>query len=314
MYDLKGFGNELKKLRLSLTLKQSDVTKLTGVNEDTLRRLENGLSIPKIETLDNLSFVYKINLMILFDNYKQTPLHLIEKSLKEITPLIRKLDYAGIREIHRDLLSRFSKDIGKNWISIDKKFNQYFEYLSSLSNLHHSFNDKSRNDLAKLFSVLNLSLDKINKEDSSIHLDIMEIRIFVLLSIIYRYQDNFEVSERLLRIALRELSNKHKDNHDFIYFNILITSNLMTTYHRMDKHEEINNQFKQFTLVLEEQIGVKNIASLFIRVGINNHLIQESNDTSFLKVALTILENANYEDVADRYRKNFKDLYDFHGI
>ncbi|ABY92652.1 hypothetical protein JCM16816_10870 [Thermoanaerobacter brockii subsp. lactiethylicus] len=57
--DLEAFGEELKNIRKSLGLSQSDVTEQVFISRDTLRKFENGKVIPKQETLDLLSHLYE---------------------------------------------------------------------------------------------------------------------------------------------------------------------------------------------------------------------------------------------------------------
>ncbi|HSN66455.1 MAG TPA: helix-turn-helix transcriptional regulator, partial [Fusibacter sp.] len=69
-YDLSKFSSRLKSIRKTLGYAQLEVSESTGINSDTLRRLENGLSIPRFDTLEVLSQFYKVNLILLLDSYK----------------------------------------------------------------------------------------------------------------------------------------------------------------------------------------------------------------------------------------------------
>ena len=69
-YDLKHFGSEIRSIRNSLDLTQNDVSKLSGVHVDTLRKIEKGKVVPQQETLDLLSSVLKTDLNKLLLNYR----------------------------------------------------------------------------------------------------------------------------------------------------------------------------------------------------------------------------------------------------
>lgn len=69
-YDLEAFGNELKDIRKSLRLTQKDVAKQTLISIDTLRRIENGKVMPKQETLDLMSVIFKRDLNELLLKYR----------------------------------------------------------------------------------------------------------------------------------------------------------------------------------------------------------------------------------------------------
>nr|WP_300005478.1 helix-turn-helix transcriptional regulator [Tissierella sp.] len=64
------FGKALRNIRKDLSLTLSKVTLLSGVNSETIRRIESGKVIPKFETLEFLSNVYKVDLNSLFLEYR----------------------------------------------------------------------------------------------------------------------------------------------------------------------------------------------------------------------------------------------------
>jgi ribosome-binding protein aMBF1 (putative translation factor) len=51
----KPFGNRLKKLRESKTLSQGDIEKRTGLLRCYISRVENGHTVPAIETLEKMA-------------------------------------------------------------------------------------------------------------------------------------------------------------------------------------------------------------------------------------------------------------------
>ncbi|ADH61665.1 transcriptional regulator, XRE family [Thermoanaerobacter mathranii subsp. mathranii str. A3] len=69
-YDLEAFGNELREIRKSLRLTQKDVADQTLISTDTLRRIENGKVMPKHETLDLMSVIFKRDLNELLLKYR----------------------------------------------------------------------------------------------------------------------------------------------------------------------------------------------------------------------------------------------------
>lgn len=51
------FGTHLKNLRLSLGFTQKDVQRLSGLNINSLRKIENGDVLPRYDTIFYLSLV-----------------------------------------------------------------------------------------------------------------------------------------------------------------------------------------------------------------------------------------------------------------
>ncbi|HAS74604.1 MAG TPA: hypothetical protein DCS67_10715, partial [Clostridiales bacterium UBA8960] len=98
-YDLTNFSKKLKSIRNSLGYSQSEVAEKTGVNSDTLRRLENGMSIPRFDTLEVLSLFYKENLIILLDSYKVS---------SELSYFYDLIDYYMINEDYDSLNNTIS--------------------------------------------------------------------------------------------------------------------------------------------------------------------------------------------------------------
>ena len=69
-FNLISFGETLRKIRSELNLTLDDVSELSGVNSETIRRIELGKVIPKFETLEFLSPIYKHDLNAIFLKYR----------------------------------------------------------------------------------------------------------------------------------------------------------------------------------------------------------------------------------------------------
>lgn len=69
-YDMKKFGSVLKKIRKSLDLSQNDIYKQVGISPETIRRMEKGQTIPKYDTIEILSYIYKQDLLKLLAKFK----------------------------------------------------------------------------------------------------------------------------------------------------------------------------------------------------------------------------------------------------
>ncbi len=69
-YELTEFSSRLKKIRNSLGYTRKFVSESIGINVDTLRKIENGYNIPRFDTLESLSHLYKTDLLKLLNNFK----------------------------------------------------------------------------------------------------------------------------------------------------------------------------------------------------------------------------------------------------
>lgn len=65
-FDKDIFANILKGIRTSLNMTQNEVALESQLNTETIRRLEKGVNIPSLRTLEDLSVVYNIDLLKVF--------------------------------------------------------------------------------------------------------------------------------------------------------------------------------------------------------------------------------------------------------
>lgn len=310
-YKLVDFGRRAKEIRISMSLTQSDVRELVGLNEDTLRRTEKGITMPNIETLDLLSVAYQCDMNSIFSKYKITFDLYFEDRLHILMPDIRKLNYGVIDKEAKKFAKEFKEVKKINQTLIKFKMMQYCEYLKSLSNFEKAFADKSRNDITNLVIVTKYSLLELKTKSKSVKLDKLEIRIFVLISIIYRYKDEFSNSIVYLEAALSALQSRYKDDNDFLYFYFLIVLNLLTHYHRIDDYQSLDLLYKESLKVLEKKIGIPTLASYLIRVGVNKHYLNEDESVSLVDTGLTFLKDIGYETKSERFRVSLTERYMF---
>lgn len=122
-YNLEAFGNRLKEIRKSLKISQNYISCITGIDEKTIRRIENGKVLPKLDTLDILSPYYKEDLVSLlleyrFDDYSafskisnkienkidNEEHHTLHEELKELNLLLSKTENPYCRNLIDQLI------------------------------------------------------------------------------------------------------------------------------------------------------------------------------------------------------------------
>lgn len=116
---MSALGTHLKNLRKTLNLTQKEVSKKGMINIETLRRIENGYVMPKYETIETLSIVYRVDLLsvfsslrtsnVLFDLYKELDRAIVNynvncvfdlnNQLKAISLQKEKIKLVNIKEI-----------------------------------------------------------------------------------------------------------------------------------------------------------------------------------------------------------------------
>lgn len=312
-YQLEEFGKRLRSIRKALNLTQTDVRDYVGLNEDTLRKIENGTSMPKVETLDLLSIAYKQNIYNLFDNYKLTFDNYFEERISSILLHIRTFDYKSIKIEVEDFYRTFSSNDSLKSDILRTKMNQYRVYLNALYNFETIAIDKTRNDLTALIEVIGISQHDLN-DDRYVNLDKLEIRIFTLISVIFRQRKEFVNSIKYIRCALNSLEIKYSNEKDFLYFYLILSYNLMTLYHRIEAYDEIEKLYMRNLDILDDQLSITTLSSYFIRVGINKYHINSQSYNNFVNFGLYLLKHFGYNDKYQRYKDLFDSMYPFINI
>ncbi|WIV11843.1 helix-turn-helix domain-containing protein [Proteiniborus sp. MB09-C3] len=113
-YNLSLFGKKLCKLRQALGFAQDEIARLSSINIQTLRRIENGKVIPKQETLELLSPIYK-------------------KDLNNLLLKYRMDDYSGFNDIKNRFESKIDRD---EFYTLDIELN---ELNNLLTNVNHPY-------------------------------------------------------------------------------------------------------------------------------------------------------------------------------
>ena len=102
-YNLQAFGEEVRSIRINLGFTQKDVCKLSGIHEDTLRKIENGKVIPTQQTLDLLSPILKKDLNQLLLNYRLNNYPAFEEIKNRLESKIDRDEYQTLSLELKDL-------------------------------------------------------------------------------------------------------------------------------------------------------------------------------------------------------------------
>ncbi|WP_353892502.1 helix-turn-helix transcriptional regulator [Proteinivorax hydrogeniformans] len=144
-YSLTTFGGKLRSLRKKHVLTQLDVSKATGVNVETLRRVEQGKVVPKIETLEYLSPVLKEDVLLLFFKHRYQDYSLLQEKKARLE---RNLDNGDFSKLELEV-----KKINK---MIPKIKNKYYKRLIEQQLLFAKgiIKYKKENDSSKALNML----------------------------------------------------------------------------------------------------------------------------------------------------------------
>ncbi len=137
---MKKFGQKLKSIRSELNLTQSKVNELSNINCDTLRRIENGMVVPRYDTIIILSKIYRYDLMKLFNQYT-----LNEPLLKHydlIDDCIATNDTKQIDRLYKELKNTYHDEEQQYQLVLIHEIDQMLILIESLM---HLYKDEQKN-------------------------------------------------------------------------------------------------------------------------------------------------------------------------
>jgi len=305
-YDLTGFSNKLRSIRHSLGYSQQEVFEKTGVNTDTLRRLENGLSIPRFDTLEVLSLFYKENLIILLDTYK------ISSSLGYFYDLI---DYYMVNEDFEALsktIDQFDSYTENNPSNIidQREVDQLRLFYRGLALSYHNNQvgqDESIKLLENALKITNPTF--VLNAWSRYKFNFLELRILFAIASIEGENRNCTLSNEILLHILNYLDTSA---HAKFYEKMLIVKSLCIisyNYHRLDQHLKALEYADQgIKFCINHSILAYLHLLLFRKGSAMVHLKQRGYDV-FIKQAIELLKIQEKPLVAENYQ-NYLERYD----
>lgn len=295
--NLVSFGKALKKIRENLILSKSEVSRLTGVNTETLRRIERGEVIPKFETLDYLTKVYKIDIAKLFVDYRI-------KDHSYFYELINKIE----NKIDRDRVSTLLAE-SRQLESFLKYINNSF-YKTSIKQLILLINsvvlykqkkeyERSLNTLTKAMKLTtpNFSLENYK----SFVYNSLETRLLMNITFVLNRLGNTREYLEILQFCVDTM-----DSSDNMYPKLC--HNLAGAYRR-------NNKFKlsldYSNLAIESAQEQRNYDGLYILYygkGYSEYYLDKDDYKRTFEICLTLCEAFGKLDLKETYVSNIKNV------
>lgn len=312
-YNLLEFGKRIRAIRVKNHLTQQQVNEITGINENTLRRIENGYVIPRYNTLEILSNIYKCDLLLELSNHRSDNnllnyYHLLDKIVLSndlsqfnkledeyisFTAALNQFDYININE-----LEQF-----KIFLSISKK------YFTVKTNQIEILIDKLVISLRN--SIVSFDINNLNQNNYTP----FEIRIIILISLLYVKLDNIDLSTKLLTFCLEYLIELSIISNDSIKLILKLYFNIAYNYQRT------NNYDKAY---INADLGVKYaishdstycLAQLLYRKGAAEFRLDIKDYANTLRQSIELLLIKSEIETANIYCKIIKENYflDFYG-
>lgn len=299
------FGEYIKKIRKSLNITQMEVSKKTTLSCETLRRIEKGENLPTLRTIEDLTTVYKFDVLKLYMSSRQS------------NSLFSFYEYLD------DLIINYDKNKLKNISSI---FNNLLVYTDKL------FNEREGLQLHAIVKGLELSYKKFgSKEALNMYLEAinitisgfqiiniknykysyLEIKCLLLISLEYNALGKFEISNQLSLFLFNNYNIPSENFTNTTLLKIKLLMNISYNFHCLDKHQ-LSHKYSNMGIEYCKSNKTNYLLyGLFYRRGISAFLsgFPEYQYMSDLRKAIMLLNIYDMKELQNVYINVTKEKY-----
>lgn len=299
--NLTEFGAELRKIRVNCRFTQEKIYELVGINPDTLRRIENGTVLPKYDTLEILSKIYKCDLFVILKNYrnnsdfdtfyKKIDLIIINNDIKSINSLIE--EYYNTVYNKNSVINLMTKEELEQFSIFLYSTKQYFENIGNV--------DENINILT---NSLKLTINSFQLDYfQEFEYNLFEIRILVLISLFFEKAGNYEFSNELLIFSLNYLlANKElNDAHQNLILKIY--SNISYNNHKLENHDTVLKYANEGINYAITNHNMYILYLLYARKGIAEFMLGNISYQDSLIKCIHLLEINQQFDLSETYKR-----------
>ena len=302
-YDLKSFSKRLKEIRKSCGYTQENVVAGTGLSTETLRKLENGLVIPRYDTIEILSLFYKTDLQSVLNNYKSSK-ELI-KYYEIIDICLTSNDQSTLKIVLEDF-ENFAKKEDINLIE-RRELKQLELFLNGLK-LSYSdyYNPEIQRQAIQIYINALQSLNPTFKYEfwQEFKYNYLELRILFAIAGLEGFLRNCIQSNDLLEYILKALDMSVYSKHNDKLLATKAISLLAYNFHRIDDHVKALEFAEQGIEFCRKFFIMSDLPMILVRKGVAMYFLQLPNYEAFFDQAITLLLIQGREDYAEFYRQS----------
>lgn len=297
-YNLQAFGEEVRSIRTNLGFTQKAVCELSGIHEDTLRKIENGKVVPIQTTLDLLSPILKKDLNQLLLNYRLNNYQTFEEIKKRLESKIDRDEYQTLSVELDDLKALLHTEFNTYFINL---INQLILLIESiiLSKEYKKF-DKS---LDKLIEAIKITTPEFSLSNYKYFVyDSFELRILMNMSLVLDEIKSIEQSLEIMEFCMQIVDPNEKLYPKICY-------NLSYTYHRLDIHE---SALKYSDLGIDycmRHRDYNGLNLLYFRKGVAEYGLGYETFMDSLKKCIYFCEILDQNKLKDLFINNCKKFY-----
>jgi len=303
MLDMKSFGLQLRSIREELNFTRKRVEEITGINKETLRKIERGDVVPQLVTLQLLSVEYRVDLINLFSKFQD---------VNPISNAYKLTDDILVNAYSDENLQSFliSEDNIQSCNLVDpKEVSQFNTFINALT----LSNSSKVNDKKKAIELLIKNIDNIETaydlKESSPQLNFLELRLLFVCGVTYAEISDFHISNIIFGYLKNEILKSIHQSEYTLQLMLKLLCNIAYNHHSIDEHDKA-------LLVVQEGIDFCNnynsnyLLEVFIYRKAVSQYYQGINDyNKTFNQAFTILEIKGNIEQLERYKKITKDKY-----
>lgn len=301
---LVSFGETLRKIRKKLSLTQNNVSELSGINIETIRRIEGGKVIPKFETLDLLSSIYKTDLNTLFLKY-------------------RVYNYSYFYEIKNRLETKFDANDFDTMNNELKELNTLLNYIHNIyyknlitqlsliteaAILYNDKGDDSNEVFDKLIKAMKITNPKFNLSNyKSLVYSSMEIRILMNISSVLYLSDNKEKHREMMEFCF-----KAADSNDEVYPKICWNLARICV---KDKDFEKALEFSSAGIkACQKSRNLNNLDVLYYVKGVAEYILNKKEYIESFNTSIILCEAFGHDKLKNIIMNDYEDISDIEKI
>lgn len=204
-YNLFLFGKRLKDIREKLGLTQKQVVDMAFIDERTLRRMELGKVIPKLETLEALSVIYKTDLVSA----------IIESRITDYSMLLQTQRNIDLKLINEEM-SNFDNELKLIDKLLENIENEYYKILITqfkffLYGIRYYKNKEYQNAMDMYINAIKQTLNDFSLDNyKEYSFSLMEIRILMNIALVEDKCEQDEKYEEILKFCVNQCDENNE--------------------------------------------------------------------------------------------------------
>lgn len=298
MNNLISFGRTLEEIREGLSLTKVKASELTGINTETIRRIEYGEVIPKFETLDRFSYIYKRDVTKLF----------IEHRVKDYS-YFRELQNIIEKKINNDEISSLSEELYEletilQNIDDSSFYKMSIQQLILLINSVVLYKHEKEYDeaLTSLTKAIKLTTPDFSLENyKSFVYNSIEIRLLMNIAFVLHRLENTEKYLEILQFCVDTVSS-----NDSMYPKLC--HNLAGAYRRSEDFKLSLNYSNLAIKSAQEQSNYDGLYILYYGKGYSEYYLGMDNYKNTFKICLYLCQAFGKLELKETYISRIKNV------